>query len=63
MWLAYDFGAKILTFSSKKEHFAVKGEKGTMTLVRIKDQLILKCPFGVFKSLKKPTKFLQGFLP
>ena len=23
-----------------------------------KGQLILKCPFGVFKSTKKPTKFL-----
>ena len=28
-----------------------------------KGQLISKCPFGVFKSPKKPTKFFQGFLP
>ena len=28
-----------------------------------KGQLILKCPFGVFKSPKKPTKFFPGFLP
>ena len=28
-----------------------------------KGQLIQKCPFGVFISPKKPTKFLQGFLP
>ena len=28
-----------------------------------KGQLILKCPFGVFKSSKKPTKFFPGFLP
>ena len=28
-----------------------------------KGQLISKCPFGVFKSLKKPTKFFPGFLP
>ena len=28
-----------------------------------KGQLILKGRFGVFKSTKKPTKFLSGFLP
>ena len=28
-----------------------------------KDQLILKCPFGVFKSPTKPTKKFPGFLP
>ena len=28
-----------------------------------KGQLISKCPFGVFKSTKKPTKFFPGFLP
>ena len=28
-----------------------------------KGQLISKCPFGVFKSPKKPTKLLSGFLP
>ena len=28
----------------------------------LKGQLISKCPFGVFKSTKKPTKILQGFL-
>ena len=28
-----------------------------------KGQLISKCPFGVFKSPKKPTKFFPGFLP
>jgi hypothetical protein len=28
-----------------------------------KGQLILKCPFGVFKSPKKSTKFFPGFLP
>ena len=27
-----------------------------------KCQLISKCPFGVFKSPEKPTKFLSGFL-
>ena len=27
-----------------------------------KDQLILKCPFGVYKSSKKPTKFFPRFL-
>ena len=29
----------------------------------VKGQLILKYPFGVFKSSKKPTKFFPGFLP
>ena len=28
-----------------------------------KGQLISKCPFGVFRSSKKPTKFFKGFLP
>ena len=28
-----------------------------------KGQLISKCPFGVFKSPKKPTKNFPGFLP
>ena len=28
-----------------------------------KGQLISKCPFGVFKSIKKPTNFLLEFLP
>ena len=32
-------------------------------IVATKGQLILKCPFGVFKSSKKPTKFVPGFLP
>ena len=29
----------------------------------VKGQLISKCPFGVFKSPKIPTKFFPGFLP
>ena len=28
-----------------------------------KGHLISKCPFGVFKSSKKPTKICPGFLP
>ena len=28
-----------------------------------KGQLVLKCPFGVFESSKKPTIFFPGFLP
>ena len=31
--------------------------------IRSKGQLMSKCPFGVIVSTKKPTKFLQGFLP
>ena len=30
--------------------------------VTAKGQLISKCPFGFFKSSKKPTKFFPGFL-
>ena len=41
------------------EILQVPGTPGT----RAKGQLITKCPFGVFKSPKKPTKFLPGFLP
>jgi hypothetical protein len=29
----------------------------------IKGHSISKCPFGIIKLTKKPTKFLQGFLP
>ena len=32
-------------------------------LLLAKDHLILKCPFGVFKSSKKPTNFFPGFRP
>jgi hypothetical protein len=32
-------------------------------IVSAKGQLISKCPFVDFKSTKKPTKCLQGFLP
>ena len=31
-------------------------------LICSKDQLVLKCPFAVFKSTKKPMNFLKGFL-
>ena len=39
----------------------VHGKKSWMTLTKAaltKGQLISKCPFGVFKSPQKPTKFL-----
>ena len=32
-------------------------------IVATKGQLILKCPFGFFKSSKKSTRFFPGFLP
>ena len=35
---------------------------GVLTTAVSKGQLISKCPFGVFKSPKKPTLFLSGFL-
>ena len=31
--------------------------------VAFKGQLISKCPFGIFKSSKKPKKNFPGFLP
>ena len=34
----------------------------TMARVYLKGRLISKCPFGVLKSPKKPTKFFPGFL-
>ena len=34
-----------------------------IALLNLKGQLILKCPFGVFKSSKKPTIFFPTFLP
>ena len=39
---------------------------GKLSFSKIQDfqvQLISKCPFGVFKSTKKSTKCLLGFLP
>ena len=38
-------------------------ERGDFACPSDKGQLILKCPFGVFKSSKKPTNFFPGFLP
>ena len=34
-----------------------------LTLAIFKGQLILKCPFDVFKSSKKPTNFFHYFCP
>ena len=35
----------------------------SFSIMALKGQLISKCPFGVFKSPNKPTKFFPGFLP
>ena len=48
-----------IDFIKKKTNFAI----GEITAVYIKGQLILKCPFGVFKSSKKNNDFFPGFLP
>ena len=37
--------------------------KIVLKLRAAKGQLILKCPFGVFKSPKKTNKNFPGFLP
>ena len=34
-----------------------------MMQIPAKGQLVLKCPFGVFKSHIRPTNFFPGFLP
>ena len=39
------------------------GSGVSLATAALKGQLISKCPFGVFKLTKKPTKFFQGFLP
>ena len=39
------------------------GSSPTFGMSSAKGQLISKCPFGVFKSPKKPTKKFPGFLP
>ena len=36
--------------------------KIVLRLRATKGQLIWKCPFGAFKSPKKPTNFYPGFL-
>ena len=60
--------------SLKKNGWEIETEEGRMIKERefgsencfynvCKGQLISKCPFGVFKSPKKPTKLFPGFLP
>jgi hypothetical protein len=39
-----------------------KDESRAVNMLYTQGQLISKCPFSVFKSTKKPTKFLYGFL-
>ena len=50
---------------SKMEHNELKSFKKSYCNFSItiipKDQLISKCPFGVFKSPKEPTNFFQDF--
>ena len=43
-------------------HHLLSKPPGKLSL-RAKGQVILKCPFGVFKSPKKPSNFFPGFLP
>ena len=44
---------------SSKRSMSKRGGKN----IHSKGQFILKCPFGVYKSPKNPTKFFPGFLP
>ena len=52
--------------TSKEENsssYMIMSPQGKHIFYPAKGQLILKCSFGVFKLTKKPTKFLQWFLP
>ena len=51
-------GAKTATNLGRLLHSVRK-----LVMFTFKGQLILKCPFGVFKSSKKPTKISPVFLP
>ena len=46
--------------------YLLEGLRSVETVIRwsaAKGLLISKCPFGVIKSSKTPTKFFPGFLP
>ena len=64
-YLGLNRGRKQRT-SSTKVRYSVKATKIWKILPLsfdvTKGLLISKCPFGVFKSSKKPTKFSPGFL-
>ena len=55
-----DWGAKEEVFGFT---VVIHAQKYTTSSSFTKGQLISKCPFGVFKSSKKPSKFFPGFLP
>ena len=57
--------AKALDFDNLTDDEKKNGETSIIVIEQDigKGQLILKCPFGVLKSSKKPTKFFPGFLP
>ena len=57
------FGLDIVQRFEIKRSLWTAEFKIIMWSIACKGQLILKCPFGVFKSSKKPTKFFPGFLP
>ena len=57
---------RTLTLISHIEFVVLKSQMEAWLFQKLlgpKGQLILKCPFGVFKSFKKPTKLFPGFLP
>ena len=57
------FGLEIVQRFEIKKSLWTAEFKIIMWSIACKGQLILICPFGVFKSSKKPTKFFPGFLP
>ena len=64
-----DTDVAIMVYSIDKESFfdamndVVKHMPNCAKLDSAKGQLISKCPFGVFKSPPKTSKFVYGFLP
>ena len=52
---------KFVLVTSDSILFAIRMYKSVQHLHFLKGQLISKCPFGAFKSTKKPTKFFKDF--
>ena len=60
-------GIKLKSTFTEFEEYRISAVKFRSALPNLggktKGQLISKCPFGGFKSSKKPTKSFPGFLP
>ena len=66
--MCHRFGSNIMTTTALESPSAssmvrLSGPLVELTAAEAKGQLILKCPFGVYRSSKTPTQFFPGFLP